>query len=317
MVKAVITMCRFAFFAAALAGLAVPAFGADTHHEATANSSATIDVKPDGTVTIHARNARLIPYAFFDGTKHWPRLATVTTDVGRRTDAEGDDPSSTVSVTVDDMSGDSPKRLATFSDPGSDGAMLGESYFDTRQPGCCGGPDVHSVHTLEDGKLLYRATGDGETGSSAWAIAPNAGPRMVRWASFDGRVEENAVKFGTIGFISYGNLDGALSKLVVKIEPKTRDAEDMNLGMSHVAKLVWLDAATQKSGRAPASGTAEDPENIWSLDKVASADKIGGFSVRLGDYDGHTLATIPIVADRLDTADAKLAKGVALSEAPH
>ena len=43
-----------------------------------------------------------------------------------RTDAEGVDPGSTVSVTVDDLSGKEPRRLASFSEPGSEGVLLQE-----------------------------------------------------------------------------------------------------------------------------------------------------------------------------------------------
>ncbi len=301
----------FAFTVVAGLAIAGPAFAADGHHEAKADSSATLDVKSDGTVVMHSRNAELIPYVVYNGERHLPRLATVTTDVTRRTDAEGDDPSSTVSVTVDDLSGDTPKRLSSFSDPGSEGEILGETYFDTSQPGCCAGPTVHSIRSLEDGKLLYRATGDSDAGSSAWAEAPNSRPRLIRWAAFDGVVDEAAANAGVVGYLSYGNLDGTLSRLEIKAAD---NKDDMNTGLSHEAKLVWVDAKSQKSGHEPASGSPENPESIWSLDKISDPEKIGGFSVSLLNYDGHRLATIPVEADRLVAGQAKLGKGIMLSE---
>ncbi len=60
---------------------------------------------------------------------------------------------------------------------------------------------------------------------------------------------------------------------------KPLDVEDISLGLSHETKLVWVEAKSQKSGYAPTGGTAADPENIWSLDGVKSAQKIGGFSL--------------------------------------
>ncbi len=108
---------------------------AELRHQASAASAADIAVSSEGVVTMHSRNATIVPYAIFDGTRHFPRIATVTADVTRRTDAEGDDPSSKVSVTVDDMSAGSQNRLASFSDPGSEWGMLGDSYIDIRQPG--------------------------------------------------------------------------------------------------------------------------------------------------------------------------------------
>ena len=300
---------------AAAIGVGWPALAADIRHDASATSSADISVSSEGVVTMHSRNATLFPYAVFDGTRHFGRIATITADVTRRTDAEGDDPASKISVAVDDMSGESPKPLASFSDPGSEWAMLGDSYFDIRQPGCCAGPTVHAVRELETGKLLYNATGDAEGGSAAWAIAPNAGPRMVRWAAFDGRADEKASSEGVLGFLAYGSPEGMRSRLVVK-GAKPLDVEDLSLGLSHEAKLIWVDAKSQNSGHAPAGGTAGDPENIWSLDGVKSSKSMGGFSLRLLDFEGRPLATIPITSDRLDITNAKLAPGISLVENP-
>jgi len=298
----------------AVALLAAPALAADIKHEFSATSAADVQVTPDGTVKMHERNVRFVTYVRFDGDHQLARLATVTTDLRRSSDAEGDDPSSTVSVTVDDLTQAAPRRLAAFSDPGSEGVLLGQSYFDTRQPGCCAGPTIHSLRSLEDGKLLYRATGDGITGSAAWASAPNARPAVVRWAAFDGRVDEAALAKGVIGILSYGGPEGALSRVEIRV--KGLDAEDLNLGLLHEAKLVWVDTATQKAGHPPAAGSAAYPEDIWSLDKVSAAAKISGFALRLLGYDGKPLATIPIAGDRLNAGRATLAKGVLLTEAP-
>ena len=300
-----------AFIFVAELALTAQVFAADGHHEAKADSSATVDIQSDGTVVMHSHNAELVPYVVFDGERHSPRLATITTDVKKRTDAEGDDPSSTVSVTVDDLSGEAPKRLSSFSDPGSEGEILGETYFDSSQPGCCAGPTIHSVRSLEDGKLLYRATGDGEAGSSAWAEAPNSKPHLVRWAAFDGLVDEAAANTGVVGYLSYGDLNGTLSRVEIK---SADNKDDINTGLSHEAKLVWVDAKSQKSGHEPTSGSPENPESIWSLDKISDAQKFGGFALRLLNYDGRSLATIPIDADRLKPAQAKLGKGITVSE---
>src|SRR5262249_17808651 len=96
------TIPWFAAFVAA--ALATPAGDDATRHELSAPSRAVIEIGPDGTVIMHATNVRLVPYALFDGEHQLPRLATVTSDVRQRTDAEGDDPASTVAVTVDDLS---------------------------------------------------------------------------------------------------------------------------------------------------------------------------------------------------------------------
>ena len=303
-------------FAALLAASPVAAASADgPRHEVTATSRAEVEVAADGTVVMRAINVRLLPYALFDGTRHLPRLATVTTDVRNRTDAEGDDPASTVSVTVDDLSAAAPRRLAAFSDPGSDGMLLGVAYFDARQPGCCAGPTLHSVRALESGRLLYRATGDAAGGSAAWAVVPNARPLLLRWAAFDGRIDEAAQGRGVVGYILYGSPEATLSRLELRATGKAAKSDDLNLGLSHDAGLVWVDAASQKAGYAPSAGGPEDPATIWSLNGVASPEKIGGFALRLLGFDGRPLATIPVTADRLATAGAKLAPGIALGDA--
>ena len=136
--------------AAALAAAlwAAPAV-AQTVHESTAKSSVRVEVtkNKDGeeVVIMVARNAQLVPYTLFDGEHQLPRLATVTTDVKTRTDAEGVDPASTVTVTVDDLGGAKPKRLASFSDPGASGEVIAGRYFASTTPGCCDAPQIHRV----------------------------------------------------------------------------------------------------------------------------------------------------------------------------
>jgi hypothetical protein len=295
--------------------LATPAGAAEIKHDLSATSTATVEITGDGVMIQHVRNSRLEPYGLFDGEHTLPRLATVTTDVKRRSDAEGDDPSSTVAVTIDDLSAAQPKRLASFTDPGSEGDILGERYFDSRMPGCCAGPTVHMVRVLETGVLLYRATGDADEASTAWATVPNAHPEIVRWAAFDGALDEQKLADGLIGIIAYGGSDGPLSRLELRLAAKG-DATDRNLGLSHEAQLLWVDAVSQKQGHKPAAGSAANPETIWSLDKVSDPAKVGGFSLALVDYDGKRLATIPIKGDRLDPGKAKLAAGLKLVSAP-
>jgi len=297
------------------AALATPAGADGTRHELSATSRAVIEIGPDGTVIMHATNVRLVPYALFDGVHQLPRLATVTSDVRQRTDAEGDDPASTVSVTVDDLSAATPRRLASFTDPGSEGVLLGASWFDTRQPGCCAGPTVHSLRALETGRLLYRATGDGEA-SAAWGEVPNARPALIRWAAYDGRVDEAGRKRGVIGTIAYGSPQDTWSRVEIRWIGDPGKADDLALGLSHDAKLLWVDAASQQAGYAPSAGSPLDPAQIWSLDGVTAAAKIGGFSLRLLDFDGKALATIPVEGDRLALDRATLAAGFALALTP-
>ena len=93
-------------------------------------------------------------------------------------------------------------------------------------------------------------------------------------------------------------------------------ADDINLELSHEARLLWVDAASQKAGYPPASGSPENPAQIWSLDGTGTPGQIGGFALRLLDSEGREIASIPVVADRLALAGATLAVGIALAEPP-
>jgi hypothetical protein len=180
-------MIPWCYAAGVILGL-VGAASAQIIQKLSATSSVRVATAQDGTVLMRTRNSRFVPYVVFDREKHHPRLAAVTTDVFIHTDAEGFDPNSTVSITVDDLSGTEVRRLSSFSDPGASGEILGERYSVATMP-CCTDADLHRVRVLETGRLLFRSTGPGATGTSAWAEVPNARPPTLRWAAFDDEVK--------------------------------------------------------------------------------------------------------------------------------
>jgi hypothetical protein len=281
-------------------------------HETTATSTARVELAADGTVIMHARNALLVPYALFDGDKYHARLATITTDVISRTDAEGEDPKSTVAFVIEDLSGAKPQRLADFTDPGSVGLLVGERYGVATIKGCCGGVDIHRVRALETGRALFRSTGDADLGSAAWAEAPNAKPRTVRWAAFDGEVDDKDAAKGLLGHIVYGSDAGPLS--TIELRAKARD-DDLSLELSHSSVLVWIDPKPSAEKRVPSSGEAGFPQDIWAIEGKSNPAQLGGFSVAL--MLGHKrLVTIPIDRDRLVPAQAKTQDGITVSGVP-
>lgn len=296
-----------------------PAYAGDpVKHEMAVSSTALVTVAADGTVSMQARNARLVPYTLFNTSGGqptvFPRLATVTTDVRKRSDAEGDDPASTVSVTIDDLSAAAPRRLAEFTDPGSRGDLVGERWFVSTAFGCCGGVDKHVVRATETGRLLFRSTGPGQLGRVAWADMPNARPPLIRWAAFDGDVDAKALAAGVVGTLAYGGEGGASSSVQVKLKAAKDAMADKNLELSSGADLGWIDG--RHAGAKPGfqAGDVDSPATMWVAEGATSAAQVGGFSLalRLGPTP---LATIPILADHLVVRDAKLALGVALIEA--
>lgn len=218
-------------------------------HDSTATSTATVEVRPDGSVAMTARNVRLIPYVAFNPRgepSYLPRLATVTTDVRTRSDAEGVDPASTVAVTIDDLSTQAPRRLASFTDPGSDGHLVDQRYFASIQFGCCGGVDRHVVHATETGHLLFRSTGEGEMGRVGWVDMPNARPAIVRWAAFDGDVAEGDLARGMLGILAYGGDDGPLATLEVRLKG-SQEAIEEKISNCRAAPISYGSTASTKA----------------------------------------------------------------------
>src|SRR5579863_5994364 len=113
-------------FPVALLALAAAPVHAQTVHDFSAKSSAHVELLPEGEVKTRIENAQFVPYEFWSGGESHPRLATITTTVVQTNHAEGYGPDSKVAVTVDDLSGKAPRRLASWSDPGVSGAVAGD-----------------------------------------------------------------------------------------------------------------------------------------------------------------------------------------------
>jgi hypothetical protein len=203
-----------------------------------------------------------------------------------------------VTVTVDDVSGKEARRLASFTEPGSEGVMLGHHYFSAIMPGCCDSPQIHRVHVLETGRALFRSTGPDPAGTAAWAEVPNARPAIVRWAAFDAAIEQADAQHGLLGRISYGDNDGPLSVLEVRTRLRGEAYDSLWEGVAHGAKLIWIDPRGTRDTGGPSSGDPDSPKDIWATEGTKDPRKLGGFQLVL-TLDGRRLAAIPIAGDRL------------------
>jgi hypothetical protein len=290
--------------------LTASAAWAQTSYDGTASSSVHVESTTSSdagrAIVMSVKNARLVPYVIYvwrdaqqsDADALQARLATITTDVKTRTDAEGVDPGSMVTVTVDDVSAKEPRRLASFSEPGSEGVMLGHHYFSAIMPGCCDSPQIHRVHALETGRALFRSTGPDPAGTAAWAEVPNARPTIVRWAAFDGSIEQADAQHGLLGRISYGDNDGPLSVLEVRTRLRGESYDSLWEGVAHGAKLIWIDPRATRNTGGPSSGDPDSPKDIWATEGTKDPKQLGGFQLAI-TLDGKRLATIPIASDRL------------------
>ncbi len=308
-----------AFVALAAAAAPLAAFAIDIK----ANSSVVITKGADGSSAARVKNTRFIPYIEMDdsGATHF-RLVTVATNVELRTDREPVDPDALVAVTVEDVAGDRAKRLASFKDPGADGAVIAERYFATTQFGCCGSADQHHVRLLDTGTHLFQSTGPGPVGISAWADFPNARPSQIRWAAFAGISDEAQFKAGALGTITYGNEAGSLTTLQVMRPKMPAENDDLDLALANGATLLWIDSKEKVppadptlANSGPSAGSPDSPKDIWSLEKVTEPNQVSGLQLAL-ELDGKRLLTIPVEQDRLIAAKATLDPTLALTPAP-
>jgi hypothetical protein len=286
-------------------------------HETRATSSVEIEFVPgdQGTtdVVTTTRNVRFQTYRDWssDAPEAPFRLATITTEVKLHSQREPADPDAKVTVTIDAVTSGGTQRIGGFSDPGQSGVVIAETYFATTVPGCCDAPDFHHVRRLETGRALFISSGPGETGSTAWAEAPNARPRMQRWAAFNGDTKEGDDKRGFLGTILYGGERGPLSSVEVFAKEPSQ-YNDLWQGLAHGAGLLWLDPKAKGEARQPGAGEPGSPYTIWSLDKLNDPKKFGGFQLVLM-LDGKRLAMIPVDRDRLAPAQAVVSPRLSLA----
>lgn len=288
-----------------------------------ASSAVSVTKNGDGSYAARIKNTRFIPYLTLDenGASHF-RLVTVATNEELRTDREPVDPAATVSVTIDDMAGAKPKRLAAFKDPGSDGVVVAERYFVTTQAGCCGAADRHHVRFLDSGKHLFESTGSGPTGISAWASFPNARPEQIRWAAFAGVDDEAQYKAGVLGTLAYGTENGPVTRLLVVRPKPPAENDDLDLALASGATLLWIDSKEKVppadptiANAGPSAGSAYSPKDIWSLEKVTDSAQVNGMTLAL-ELDGKRLISIPVEQDKLAMEKATIDPSLVLKPAP-
>jgi hypothetical protein len=149
-------------------------------------------------------------------------------------------------------------------------------------------------------------------GSTAWAEAPNAKPRTVRWAAFDGDVGEKDAAAGRLGRIVYGSDDDGLSVIELRAKPRN---DDLALGLSHSAVLTCVDArANPANGRAVGRHCRFSPVEVGDRGHFGSR-ALRGFKLMLS-LDRRKLVEIPVESDRLVVKRARATAPILLNNAP-
>lgn len=303
--------------------LPLDASALDDRFEAKAGSSVNFTKVEDGAVAVRVQNTRFVPYFFMEelGGRHY-RLLTIATDVTLRTDRAQVDDASFVSVTVDDM-GDTPSERISFKDPGEDGAVVAQRYFATTRRGSCCDGDMHHVRLLETGKYLFRSSGPGSVGITAWAEFTGSRPFQIRWAAFAGVSDAAQYADGVLGTLTYGGHDGLISAVLVARPRKLVDYDDLIMALEKGARLLWVDNKEKLSEEEiasyyqdPSSGTPDNPRVVWPLDmKKADPANVPGLELAL-ELHGKRLISIPVEGDKLVVDKAIVDPELVLKPAP-
>ncbi len=278
--------------------------GAQITEQATSNAA----IRPQGP----AMEAHLLNRNFlFDSRLHYGAdaptrlLMRLDTETIQRDDTEG---LMQATVTARVWRLDSAGKqvwLWSTTEPGDMGEIeQSQPLFIVRQPGCCGARDSFSAFALDTGRRLFTATGD--RAAECWATleVPNSGG-IFRYVAFHAAYSStDDAAFGgrkeTVGLLTYAAPDKPLARYRLL----ARDAGSVDTFMGQA--LVRLVDDTK----------AEETDNLtlWSADKKTDPAAIGGFSIHV-DLTPDSSVVIPVKADKLDLANAKLPAGLSIESA--
>ena len=290
-------------------------------HEITVPSKIIITVKKDGSYTAESKTTDFVAYQEIpDGWKvHQvfpPRVATITTTYV----ANNGDEKTSVGVSVDDVSGKDIRRVSEFSDPGNTGRVVDGQLFVTTAHACCALPALHHVRFLETGKLLFQSSGDAEFGAAAFAEIPNVYPHVDRWAAFEAAgLFDKEDDHDVIGFITYGNFKGIISKIVLRSKDvsafgdRQRNSRNLRQNAAGCGFVVWLvPGSDANKPKRPASGECSHfpggshiSTELWHLAQQRADPVLSGFALEFSVL-GRVYATIPITNDRFNPSRAHI-----------
>ncbi|WP_374653418.1 hypothetical protein [Dongia sp.] len=209
----------------------------------------------------------------------------------------------TASVTVYPLS-DAGKGAAAFAVEGKADAVHAQNSFLTlTRHGCCVEMPTHAVYSLETGRYLFNATGEGQSGQ--WAtMGARGGFAFERIFAYHAKVTAaDGDLFGDTPngavIIAYAKENEPLQRLML-IAP-----EDV---MGRDAPLEWMPKLDLVNKDNP-KGT----DRIF-IDLFGKPEQIFTDTTLRLTLDEGTMIEIPLVADRLDIESARLPEGYSLKE---
>jgi hypothetical protein len=244
------------------------------------------------------------------GAPHPTRLMLeVTSDTTQRDDAEGY-AAATVAATAWEITSAARRQLWSLSQPGTSGEVVhSQPLFLVRQPGCCGSRDSYALFNLYSGHPLFTSTGENRSDSGApepfaTLDVPNSGG-LVRLIAFHAAFSStDTAAFGqrqdVVGLLTYAAPDRPLARYRFIA---TGGTVDPFMGGS--------DVVLQQDGKTEAKPTL----TLWPADGKKDPKAIGGFSIRV-QLTLESTIVIPVTADQLDIAKARLPAGLRLEPVP-
>lgn len=299
-------MRHAASLAALLMVIAAPALADPIVDEkSTTETSITMD---DKAYLIHTINREHEVASFFDDRagKGTMRRFLVETELDRLTreadDEEIDVQSSILRIKARPLTPQGLGGPAMMMETSADEVAVSGPYVVATLWGCCAEQSSHEVFSLYSGKRLFSATGEGDFGD--WLTMGKKGPaydqRVV--AAHIAFTARDAAELGedrsVVGVITYATEAEPLQRLALRAP----DGRDGDLPTEWSSKLLWI--------------TKREPDGIDHafFEQEGNAKEVyTGITLRL-QLDDQTKINIPLVADRLVPADAKLPDGYSLEE---
>jgi hypothetical protein len=277
------------------------------HAQATDSASSSIEIRlREGAAEAHIVNRRFIFDSRwrFGGEGPVRLMLEVTTDVTERDDAEGYS-AATVAATAWQVAADGRRHLWSLTEPGDQGDVShGQPLFMVRQSGCCGARNSFTAFNLDSGRRLFTATG--ESFEDCWALleVPNSGglERFVAFHAAYSATDEVAFegRQDVIGLLTYASPTAPLARYRL-----------VATGGSVESFMGGAQVELQQQGK-----TDEAPLlTLWPADGKRDPKVIGGFAIRLHLTEDR-IVSIPVVADELVLASARLPAGIAIEPAP-
>jgi hypothetical protein len=293
-----------------LALIATPALAGPIVDE---KSTTETTISTDGPAyLIHTVNRNHEVTSFFDNraaagaAQGTMRRFLVETEIDRSIrDAEDEEievQSSVLHVVAKPLTSDGLGKDVLTMQANADAVTIDEAYVIATRWGCCAEQSSHEVFSLYSGKRLFSATGEGESGQ--WLTMGKRGPdydeRLVAaHMAFTPRDDEELGQDSSIvGVITYATEAEPLQRIALHV-PGGRDGD---LPTEWLPKLLWLT-------KSEPDGT----DHAFFEQGGGAKDVYTGITLRL-QLDDQTNIDIPLVADRLVPANAKLPDGYALEE---